>query len=78
MTGQRFLRNMGKDCFILTGDVIACLQNLGLDIKDNPASQRELKLIQETFNQWHKESNLPYAHMSRICACSIGENYEFY
>jgi 3-methyladenine DNA glycosylase Tag len=71
MTGQRILRNMGKDTFIVTGDVARCLQRAGLDIRDNPTSQRELRLIQEAFNQWHEESDLPYSHMSRICALSI-------
>lgn len=71
MTGQRVLRNMGRDTFVLTGDVIRCLQRAGADIKDNPGSKRELKLIQATFNQWHQESARPYAHISRICACSV-------
>ena len=71
MTGQRVLRNMGKDTFILTGDVTRCLQQAGADIKDNPGSQRELKLVQEAFNRWHGESGRPYCHLSRICACSL-------
>ena len=71
MTGQRVLRNMGKDTFVITGDVVRCLQRAGLDIKDNPGSKRELKLIQDTFNVWHEESGLAYSHISRICACSV-------
>jgi 3-methyladenine DNA glycosylase Tag len=71
MTGQRVLRNMGKDTFLLTGDVVRCLQRCGLDIKDSPGSQRELRLIQSTFNQWHTETALPYSHLSRISALSI-------
>ena len=71
MTGQRILRNMGKDTFIITGDVARCLQRAGLDIRDNPTSQRELRLIQEAFNHWHEESDLPYSHISRTCALSI-------
>ena len=70
MTGQRVLRNMGKDTFVLTGDVARCLQRAGLDIGDNPGSKRELKLVQGCFNQWHSETSLPYSHLSRICACS--------
>jgi 3-methyladenine DNA glycosylase Tag len=70
MTGQRVLRNMGKDTFLVTGDVVRCLQRSGLDIKDNPGSQRELRLVQSTFNQWHTESGLPYSHISRICSLS--------
>lgn len=71
MTGQRVLRNMGKDTFIVTTDVVRCLQHSGLDIGDNPGSKRELRLIQGAFNQWHEESGLPYSHISRICALSL-------
>ncbi len=71
MTGQRVLRNMGRDTFVLTPDVVRALQGAGLDIKNNPGSQRELKLIQEAFNVWHKKSGLAYSHISRICACSV-------
>ncbi|MFT4825362.1 MAG: 3-methyladenine DNA glycosylase Tag [Halioglobus sp.] len=70
MTGQRVLRNMGRDTFVLTGDVIRALQHAGLDISNTPGSKRELNLIQETFNRWHRETDLPYSHISRICACS--------
>ena len=64
------LRNMGRDTFIVTGDVVRCLRRAGLDITDEPTTQRELKLIQAAFNDWHQESGLPYAHMSRICSMS--------
>ena len=70
-----FLRRMGKDCFILSQDVVVSLRGIGLDIAENPSSQRDLKKIQEQFNQWHAETKLPYSHMSRILACSVGENY---
>ncbi len=72
MTGQRVLRNMGKDTFVITGDVVKCLRRAGLDITTNPNTQRELGLIQQAFNQWHEESGLPYSHISRICALSTG------
>jgi 3-methyladenine DNA glycosylase Tag len=71
MTGQRVLRNTGKDTFVITGDVTRCLQRAGVDITANPVSKREHALIQASFNQWHEESGLPYSHISRICACSI-------
>lgn len=71
MTGQRVLRNMGKDTFILTGDVVRCLQRSGLDIGENPSSKNKLQLVQNAFNQWHEESALPYSHISRICALSL-------
>lgn len=71
ITGQRVLRNMGKDTFVVTGDVTRCLQNAGADISTSPGSKRELNLIQQTFNDWHAESGLPYSHISRICAYSL-------
>lgn len=71
MTGQRLLRNMGRDTFIVTQDVVHCLQRAGLDIRDNPASMREMKLIQGAFNAWHEASGEPYSHLSRICALSV-------
>jgi 3-methyladenine DNA glycosylase Tag len=72
MTGQRVLRNMGKDTYVLTTDVIRCLRQAGADITDNPASKREQQLIQGIFNTWHQQSGLPYSHLSRISACSLG------
>jgi 3-methyladenine DNA glycosylase Tag len=72
MTGQRVLRNLGKDTWIVTGDVVRCVQDAGVEIKDNPTSARDMKLIQDAFNQWHQESGLPLAHLSRIAACSVG------
>lgn len=72
-SGQRFLRNVGKDCFLLSRDVIRCLQNSDLDIKDSPSSKRELTAIQQQFNQWHAESQRSYTHISKIAAYSIGE-----
>ena len=71
MTGQRVLRNVGKDTFVLTGDVIRCLLRAGVDISANPGSKRELSLVQDSFDTWHRESGLPYSHISRICACSL-------
>jgi 3-methyladenine DNA glycosylase Tag len=73
-TGQYFLRRMGKDGFVLGRDVVLALQSAGLDIKDEPSSQREMKLIQAAFNQWHEESGLPYMQLSQIAAYSNGDN----
>lgn len=70
-SGQRFLRNVGKDTFVLTRDVVACLRNGGLEISSYPTSKSDLAEIQEVFNQWHEETQLPYTHLSRIAAYSI-------
>ncbi|WP_410210432.1 DNA-3-methyladenine glycosylase I [Aquirhabdus sp.] len=75
MTGRYFLRRMGKDMYLLSRDVILALQHAGLDIADEPSSQKDLKRIQSCFDQWHVETNLPYSHLSKIAAYSVGENY---
>jgi 3-methyladenine DNA glycosylase Tag len=71
MSGQRVLRNTGRDTFVITADVARCLQRAGADITANPGTRRELALVQEIFNGWHLESALPYSHISRICAYSL-------
>ena len=71
MSGQRVLRNMGKDTFVVTGDVVRCLQRAGIDLSAAPTSKRELSLIQQAFNLWQKESGLAVSHISRIAALSI-------
>ncbi len=70
-----FLRRTGKDSFILSKDVVVTLRGSGLDIAEQPTSQRDLKKVQAQFNEWHEETGLPYSHLSRIAACSVGENY---
>ncbi|MDX8387027.1 MAG: DNA-3-methyladenine glycosylase I [Ghiorsea sp.] len=72
-SGQHFLRNVGKDTFVLTRDVVRCLQVSGLDIKANPTSKRDMTAVQNVFNQWHQESGFGYTHLSRIAAYSITE-----
>ena len=75
-TGHYFLRFIGKDGFVTSNDVVACLRDAGLDIADSPSSKKDLRKIQDQFNAWAKESGLPLTHLSRICAMSIGENYD--
>jgi 3-methyladenine DNA glycosylase Tag len=75
-TGQMLLRFLGYDAFVTSKDVVACLRLAGLDVAEAPTSKRDFAKIQEQFNAWAKESGLPYAHLSRICAFSIGENNE--
>ena len=75
LTGQYFLRFVGKDGWILNPDVVACLRDSGLEISEAPTSKRELRLVQDRFNAWAKETGLPLAHLSRICALSVGANY---
>jgi 3-methyladenine DNA glycosylase Tag len=74
-TGQYFLRFVGRDSFITSADVVACLRDAGLDVAENPTSKKDMKKVQDQFNAWAKESGLPLTHLSRICSMSIGENY---
>jgi len=74
-TGQYFLRFIGKDGFILSRDVVRCLRDAGLEIGEPPTAKKDLAKIQQQFNAWATETGLPYTHLSRICAMSIGENY---
>jgi 3-methyladenine DNA glycosylase Tag len=74
-TGQMFLRFIGWDGFVTSKDVVACLREAGLDIAEEVKSKGDLAKVQAQFNAWAKETGLPYAHLSRICALSIGENH---
>lgn len=74
-TGHWFLRYVGKDCFTTSHDVIQAIKSQGHDIKDHPTSQKDLKIVQQVFNQWHEETGLPYTHLSQIAAYSTGRNY---
>lgn len=74
-TGQMLLRFIGWDGFVTSKDVVACLRDAGLDIAEEVKSKRDLAKVQEQFNAWAKETGLPYTHISRICALSVGENY---
>jgi 3-methyladenine DNA glycosylase Tag len=73
-TGQMFLRFVGFDGFVTSQDVVACLRDAGLDIGPEAKSKSDLAKVQAQFNAWAEETGLPYVHLSRICALSIGEN----
>jgi 3-methyladenine DNA glycosylase Tag len=75
-TGQYFLRFVGWDAFVTSADVVACLRDAGLDIAERPSSKKDFRQIQDQLNAWAQETGLPYAHISRICALSIGENHD--
>jgi 3-methyladenine DNA glycosylase Tag len=74
-TGQMFLRFVGWDGFVTSHDVVACLRDAGLDIAAEVKSKGDLAKVQAQFNAWAEETGLPYTHLSRICAMSVGENH---
>ena len=73
-TGQYFLRWIGFDAYIVSPDMAAALRDAGLAIADNPTSKKDLAAIQARMNAYAAETGLPYTHLSRILALSIGEN----
>lgn len=73
-TGQRVLRMAGIDSFILTSDVLQALRQADIDFYGSATSMKDMKLIQSAFNTWHKETQLPYTHLSKILSFSVGEN----
>ena len=75
-TGQMLLRFLGWDGFVTSRDVTTCLRDAGLDIAEEVKSKTDLAKVQAQFNAWAEETGLPYVHLSRICAMSIGENYQ--
>lgn len=75
MSGPRMLRSMGMDAYLLTSDVVVCLQGAGLDIASQPSNKSDVAKVQNCFNQWQDETGFSFNRLSRICACSVGENY---
>src|ERR1700690_1529655 len=74
-SGEMFLRFVGWDGFVTSRDVVACLRDAGLDMAPEVKSKGDLAKVQAQFNAWATETGLPYVHLSRICAMSIGESH---
>ena len=70
-SAQYFLREMGKESFILSGDVTTALIGLGV-IEKPPTSKAALMAVQEAFNNWKEESGRSMNAISRVLACSVG------
>ncbi|MFB9171946.1 DNA-3-methyladenine glycosylase I [Roseibium salinum] len=73
-TGQIALRFMGKESFILSGDVVNAL------IRDNvidgtSMSKKNLRAIQAAFNDWKATTGRPLNEISRILAFSVGTSH---
>ena len=75
MSGPRMLRQMGLDTFMLTQDVVTCLQGAGIDVANVPTNKTDLAKVQRCFNEWHDKTGFSFNRLSRICASSVGENY---
>jgi 3-methyladenine DNA glycosylase Tag len=70
-TGQYVLRTIGKENFIISRDVVACLKDAGVAITGDGSGKAERKAIQAAFNRWAEETGLPMSHLSVIAAQSI-------
>ncbi len=66
-----FLRQIGKDTFLLTDDVVAALKAQGV-VDKAPTAKRDLVLVQNAFNTWQQESGRPLAHISRMLSYTVG------
>lgn len=71
MTGQYFLRGIGRDSFIATVDVLACLRSAGVPLSSSGTAKKDQQLVQQAFNDWAAETGLSFIHLSRISAYSI-------
>ena len=72
-TSQYFLRDIGKDGFIIGRDSVAALINAGV-LDKSPTSKSDYKKLQNAFNQWQDESGLTLAQISRALSMSEGVN----
>lgn len=70
LTGQRVLRRMGADSFVLSGDVVARLIAEGV-IGKQPTSRRDMAAVQVAFNTWAAQSGRSLTEISQTLAASI-------
>ncbi|MBO6890664.1 MAG: DNA-3-methyladenine glycosylase I [Roseibium sp.] len=70
-TGQLALRFMGKESFILSGDVVNALIRENVIENERP-SKKNLIAIQAAFNDWKESSGRSLNEISRILAFSVG------
>lgn len=64
-SGARFLRNVGKDTFLLTEDVVNVLVAEGV-LDKTPSSKKDWHKAQQAFNVLHQQSGRPFCEISRI------------
>lgn len=74
-TGQYMLRQMGRDSYVLTRDVVSALIRDGV-VDRPPGSAKSMAAVQAAFNAWAAESGRSLAQVSRILALSVGDETE--
>jgi len=70
-SGPYFLRMAGKDTYVMSVDVIQALIGLGV-VEKKPTGKKDRMAVQDAFNAWAEETNLPLCRMSMILARSTG------
>jgi 3-methyladenine DNA glycosylase Tag len=71
LSAPRFLRMVGKDTFVPSYDVVAAL-NAQKIVDKVPTSQRDLKIVQDAFNQWHEQSGgRPMSQISMMLSYTV-------
>ncbi|MEO1291917.1 MAG: DNA-3-methyladenine glycosylase I [Pseudomonadota bacterium] len=71
-SSQYFLRGIGKESFVLGGDVVRALIETGV-VEKAPTSKAALAAVQVAFNAWQQESGRSFSEISRILALSTGD-----
>lgn len=71
-TGQYFLRFAGWDAWIASSHVCAALVREGVLTKPEATSKRDLASLEAAINDYHADSGLPRAQISRLLAMSTG------
>jgi len=71
MSGQYFLRQLGKDSWVMSRDVVAALIREGV-IDKAPTGKGAQQAVQNAFDVWAEESGRPFSHISRMLALSVG------
>src|SRR3546814_2874589 len=70
LAGSLALRSLGKDSFLLSGDVVTALRREG--VIDGPiGSRRAMQAIQAAFNGWMEESGRGLSQISRVLAATV-------
>lgn len=68
--GAITLRFMGRDGYVLSGDVVKALIREGV-VDKAPSSKKDMAAVQAAFNAWTAETGRPMAHISRVLAFTV-------
>lgn len=69
-SGQYFLREMGKESFVLSRDVVAALRREKV-FDGTPTSKGSLRAIQDAFNAWVADGGDSLTRVSRVLAFTV-------